>query len=158
VSSSEDGLRHEGTVTVKLGAIGVSYRGTAEFVEVDQEAHRLRVQAEGREQKGAGSARMSVDAEVLASEKGSRVTIAANVDVAGKLVSLGRGMIDVVSKQLVKDFATCLGGKLAAVEHDSPVSGGAVGRAAPEPARGLSILFRAIRSRIRKLFGRGASL
>lgn len=164
-SSSEDGLRHEGTVTVKLGTISVTYRGTADFIEIDAERRRLQVRAKGREKVGAGSASLSMVSDVLASDDGSEVAIEADIEVTGKIVALGRGMIGVVSEQVVKDFATnvCravsapadgLEGDTDTGEPDPSTSGGAeqATMTEPAPASGLSILFRALWSRIRRLF------
>lgn len=186
-SSSDDGRVHEGTVTVKLGTLHVSYRGRAEFIEVDPERRRLGVKAKGREKTGTGSADMSMQAQVTPSSDGSEVSIEASVNVTGKLVTLGRGMIGVVSEQLVTDFADNLCAKVsgpaggsagddssdsgagpdAATDSgvDSPAttdSGSASaepGRAqaaasgAPRPANALSIVFRAVWARLKRLFG-----
>lgn len=165
-SSSEDGLRHDGNVTVKLGAMSVSYRGTAEFAEVDESARKLSVRAKGREKTGAGSADMSMQARVLETEEGkSEVTLEASVDVTGKVVTLGRGMIQVVSEQVLDEFTGCLASKLAA--DPGPETGDAEhqdsGRTAPHPSsdpaaevrpmNGLALLWRALRSWLRRVIG-----
>jgi len=165
-SSSEDGRRHGGNVTVKLGAMSVSYRGTAEFAEVDEAAHRLSVRAKGREKTGAGSADMTMQAQVLATEDGkSEVALEATVDVTGKIVTLGRGMIQVVSEQVLDEFTTCLAGKLAtdaapgtgeADRDDGQQSAPATaGDPSSEvrPVNGLALLWRALRSWLRRMFG-----
>ncbi len=166
-SSSADGLRHDGNVTVKLGAMSVSYRGTAELAEVDEAARRLSVRAKGREKTGAGSADMSMLAQVLPADGGnSEVTLDASVDVTGRIVTLGRGMIQVVSEQVLDEFTACLAGKLSAdaatPEADgeqksdgagavpSPASGAA---AQVRPVNGLALLWRALRSWLRRVLG-----
>jgi uncharacterized protein len=45
---------------------------------------------------------------------GSEVRVEAEVDVAGKIVQFGRGMIEAVSKQLFKEFVTCVRATLEA--------------------------------------------
>ena len=156
VSSSEDGLRHEGTVTVKLGTLGVSYRGTAEFVEVDDEHRRIRVHAKGREKIGAGSADMSMTSQVLAAGEGSEVSIEATVTVTGKIVALGRGMIEVLSEQLISDFAAALSQRLSR-PAETPRAAEPVAAAPVEPPalNAFSLFFRAIRARLSRLFGSG---
>jgi uncharacterized protein len=167
-SSSEDGLRHDGNVTVKLGALSVSYRGTAEFTEVDQGARRLGVRAKGREKTGAGSADMTMVATVHATGAGtSEVELEAAVTVTGKIVTLGRGMIQVVTEQVLDEFTACLASTLAA---DAARATGGTGEGAaaaganvsadarpaappPAPANGLAILWRALRSWLRRLLG-----
>lgn len=168
-SSSADGRRHEGNVIVKLGTISVSYRGTAEFVEVDDAAHRLSVRAKGREKTGAGSAKMRMQAEVHPSSDGkAEVSLDANIDVTGKIVTLGRGMIQVVSEQVLDEFSSCLASKLVAGAAPSASGGGGTtdGPRADEerpsprsdtvrPVNGLALLWRALSNWLRRLFGGG---
>ena len=160
-SSSEDGLRHEGNVTVKLGALSVSYRGVAEYVEVDASARSLSVKAKGRERTGAGSAQMSMRSEVKAAEDGcSEVSLEASVKVTGKIVAMGRGMIEIVSNQMLDEFATCLATKLAPSLASATTPGSdEASDAAPleqaPPAQGVAILWRALWAWLRGLFRRG---
>jgi carbon monoxide dehydrogenase subunit G len=159
-SSSEDGLRHDGSVTVKLGAISVTYRGTAEYVTVDEAARTLNVKAKGRERTGAGSADMDMRSEVLAAADGSsELSLEASINVSGKIVTMGRGMIGIVADQMIDEFSECLAGKLAASEGAPSDAGVAAPSEVglPEqapPAQGLAILWRALRSWLRRLFRR----
>lgn len=158
VSSAEDGRTHEGTVTVKLGALSVSYRGTAEFQELDGAARRMHVRARGREKGGAGSAEMTMQAEVAANgAAASEVVLEAGVSVTGRIVTLGRGMIEIVSEQMLSDFASCLSQRLAsnpdeaAADKRSPAGSGS----GTEAVSALRIFWRALKSWIRRLLGRG---
>jgi hypothetical protein len=177
VSSSEDGRRHQGTVTVKLGAMSVSYRGIAEFVEVDDRARRLRLSAKGREKTGTGSAEMTLQAAVVSAEDGCKVDLEASVSVTGKIVTLGRGMIGIVSAQVMSEFVTCLSDRLAngrgaaasgrgdhevadvsAADASTASTRGTArpgAAAAPATAAGLALLWRALRAWLGRLFGRG---
>jgi carbon monoxide dehydrogenase subunit G len=159
-SSAEDGRTHDGTVTVKLGAMSVSYRGTATFEEVDNEARRMRVLAKGREKTGAGSAEMTMLAEVVDSGAStSEVALEATAKVSGKIVTLGRGMIEIVSEQVLSEFASCLSAMLAgdAADHHAPGTdrdGVPTADAHPSP-NVLALLWRALRTWVGKLFRRG---
>ena len=54
---------------------------------------------EGRETSGAGSARLSMTSRLATlPEGGTEIRVEADVDVAGKLVQFGRGMIEQVSR------------------------------------------------------------
>jgi carbon monoxide dehydrogenase subunit G len=53
-----------GLVKVKVGPVAVAYRGTVHLVELDQAAWRVRMDAEGRETGGAGSARMTLESRL----------------------------------------------------------------------------------------------
>jgi carbon monoxide dehydrogenase subunit G len=157
LSSSPDGRSHEGTVTVKLGALGVSYSGTADFEEIDDAARQLRVRAKGREKTGAGTAEMTMTARVASAEAGgSEVSLDASASVSGKIVTLGRGMIEVVSEQVLSDFAECLSARLVEGGRGSggsPAEGDEGPATTATPANALSILWRSLRSWLRRVLG-----
>jgi carbon monoxide dehydrogenase subunit G len=48
---------------------------------------------------------MEMNAEVVASEGGAELRVVADVDISGKLVTFGRGLIKSVSEQMFKQFA-----------------------------------------------------
>ena len=51
-----------GTVKVKLGPIALVYNGTGTFVEKDEAAHRLVIDARGKDKRGNGTAGAMVTA------------------------------------------------------------------------------------------------
>src|SRR6476469_1037448 len=59
---SVDGDDFTGTVKVKLGPIGLTYKGKASFVEKDESAHRAVIDAGGRDARGNGTAAAKVTA------------------------------------------------------------------------------------------------
>jgi len=157
VSSAEDGRKHEGTVTVKLGAMSISYRGTAEFEELDTAACKMRVRARGREKSGSGSAEMTIHAEIAAKgPAASEVALEASVSVTGRIVTLGRGMIEIVSEQMLSDFASCLCQRLTSTHDEAgPGDGSAASSGSgAEAASALGLLWRAMRSWLARLLGR----
>lgn len=95
-----------GTMKVKVGPVTTEFRGKATFVEIDEAARRMRLSGTGDDKAGGGSARMTMEGHVEATpDGGSEITVSADVELAGKLVRFGRGMIEGVSKQLFKTFA-----------------------------------------------------
>jgi uncharacterized protein len=109
LSEIVDERTFHGTVKVKVGPVGLAYRGRVRIEDVDEAAHRVRMTAEGRESTGAGSAKMRMESHLVTGAGGAtEVTVAAEVDVAGKLVQLGRGMIEQVSHQVFSQFAECV--------------------------------------------------
>jgi uncharacterized protein len=161
--SSEDGRLHEGSVTIKVGPLGVSYRGSAEFTEVDADARRLRVKGKGREKTGAGAVSMDLLLEVPATEAGCEVRIDATIQLAGKIVTFGRGMIDVVTEEVLTSFSECLrrtlavegaGDEAAAGSRSdgTPARPGTISTGADRPGVGLGFLVRALWHRLRRLF------
>src|ERR1700760_1351233 len=78
---SVDGDDFTGTVKVKLGPIGLTYKGKASFVEKDVSAHRAVIDARGRDARGNGTAAAMVTA-VLSEEGGStKVDVETNLDI-----------------------------------------------------------------------------
>ena len=120
-----DGDDFTGTVKVKLGPIGLTYKGKASFIEKDEVAHRAVIDAHGRDARGNGTATAKVTA-VLAEEGASstRVDVVTDLDITGKPAQFGRGVMADVGNKLIGQFADCLAGKLAA--------GAAAPAAAPE--------------------------
>jgi len=108
LESKDDGT-FIGAVKVKVGPMTMSYKGTVKFTELDEQAHQVRLVGEGREAGGAGSAKMTMLSRVTPLTNGaSQVTVNAEVDLVGKIVQFGRGMIEEVSKQLFRQFSACV--------------------------------------------------
>jgi carbon monoxide dehydrogenase subunit G len=95
----------EGAVKVKLGAVGTRYRGRVRLVEVDEGARIVRMLAEGRE-TGGGTATGRLTSQLRELPGGyTEVSATAEVDLTGRVVQVGRGMIQGVAKELFGEFA-----------------------------------------------------
>ena len=145
-----------GTVNVKVGAITTRYKGRVEFTEVNEQAHTLQIAAEGRE-TGGGTARgtVSIRVNALASVSTELVTT-ASIDLTGRVMQVGRGMIQGVSHQLFKQFAASAKEILEA--QDEAGEAQAVAAAAEQqPVRIVPLLFQTLREALahffRRLFG-----
>jgi carbon monoxide dehydrogenase subunit G len=104
-----DERTYEGTVTVKLGPIRMSYKGTVVMEEVDEAGHSARMAASGRDIRGAGTARASVETKITAEdEQRTRIDVVSDVQLTGKVASFGRGAIGDVANKLFGQFAACL--------------------------------------------------
>jgi carbon monoxide dehydrogenase subunit G len=111
----EDARTFLGNMKVKVGPVSVAYQGRVRLVDVDEAAHRVKMSGEGTEKGGAGSAKMQMESEVVATEGGgSRVVVKSQVDLAGRIVQFGRGMIKGVAAQLFKQFGENLKAAVAA--------------------------------------------
>lgn len=98
-----------GDVKVRVGPVTVRYKGRIQFVEADEQAHRIRLIGEGREAGGTGSARVTMSSRINALPSGdAEVIVDAEVELVGKIVQFGRGMIEDVAKQLCRQFAGCV--------------------------------------------------
>ncbi len=122
LESPEDGT-FIGTVKVKVGPITVSYKGTVKFTEVDEANHHVRLVGEGRETGGTGSAKVTMSSRVSPAEGGGAlVNVSAQVDLVGKIVQFGRGMIEEVSRQLFRQFSACVKQHLEVANAPPPVA------------------------------------
>jgi carbon monoxide dehydrogenase subunit G len=97
-----------GTIKVKVGPIGVTYRGTATITTRDPATRTATIAAEGTEGVGAGRVHANAVMQVIPHELGSRVTITTELAIAGRLAQFGRGIIDGVAKRIVRDMASCI--------------------------------------------------
>jgi carbon monoxide dehydrogenase subunit G len=112
---------YAGTVKVKVGAVAIQYRGTVEFVEVDSDRLYFKLVGKGSEKGGAGSARMTMETSLTASDAGgTTVSTTMDMQLAGKIVRFGRGMIQAVSKELFSQFTSCLSQTLLVETSFSP--------------------------------------
>ncbi len=136
-----EGDTFTGTVKVKLGPIALTYRGKGRFVERDEAAHRVVIEASGKDTRSAGTATATVTASLATSPaaKGdeTRVDVATDLSVTGRPAQFGRGMIADVTAKLVGQFADCLATTLAAgsapAADSEQVAAPATSPAAAEP-------------------------
>ena len=105
-----DDKTYEGRVAVKLGPLRMSYKGKVTVDEVDEAAHSARLTASGRDTKGAGTAKASVETRLEpASDTRTRLNVTSDVQLTGKVASFGRGgAINDVAARLFGQFADCL--------------------------------------------------
>ncbi|HEX5874831.1 MAG TPA: SRPBCC family protein [Pyrinomonadaceae bacterium] len=110
-----------GAIKVKVGPLSMSYKGHAKFTEVNEETHQVRMVGDAREVGGSGSTKVSMLSTVAPLPNGgSEVVVNAEVDLVGKIVQFGRGMIEEVSRQMFRQFSTCVKQRLEVVEADQP--------------------------------------
>jgi len=107
-----------GAIKVKVGPLAMSYKGHAKFTEVNEQTHQVRMVGEAREVGGSGSTKVSMLSTVAPLPNGgSEVVVNAEVDLVGKIVQFGRGMIEEVSRQMFRQFSTCVRQRLEVVEE-----------------------------------------
>ena len=125
---SVDGSDFTGTVKVKLGPIGLTYKGKASFVEQDEAAHRVVIDARGRDARGNGTAAAKVTANLAETGGGTEVTVVTELDITGKPAQFGRGVMVDVGNKLIGQFADCLAGQL---RGDAPAEPAAPAKKVP---------------------------
>ncbi len=131
-----EGDEYQGSVKVRVGPVTTEYRGTASFQERDPDLHRVVLRASGRETKGQGGARATVTAQLHPQAQGTAVEIATELDIQGRVAQFGRGMIEDVSRRLLKEFASRLEQAMAEAGPAEPTPSEAPEQAEPAPAPG----------------------
>ena len=166
LSEVVDASTFKGKVKVKVGPITVAYSGVAKIADRDDAQRMATLTAEGRETTGQGSARASAHMKVQAAGEGSLVEIVTDYNVAGRVASFGRGVMEDVSKRIVNDMAACIKANLEAAEDPAPDDDvtAAVARSAPrpqpvaaEPVSAFGLLWHLLKVRLERLFGRGSA-
>lgn len=122
-----DGDDFTGTVRVKLGPISLTYKGKASFVENDETAHRVVLNAQGRDARGNGAAAAKVTAQLEVVDTGTEVCVVTDLDITGKPAQFGRAVMVDVGNKLIGQFADCLAGKLAGSGPSEPEPAPAAG-------------------------------
>jgi carbon monoxide dehydrogenase subunit G len=155
-----------GKVKVKIGAITTAYKGKIEFSEIDEANHSLTMIAEGREQSG-GTVKGTIGFNLVSLPDGEiEFVTQAKVDLTGRVMQVGRGMIKGVSHQLFLQFVQAAKAQLEATQPAAEAGEGAVQpapaaplEAAPVNAFGLlfKTLWAAIVNFFRRLFGKKPS-
>ncbi len=147
-----------GRVKVTLGPVAMDYHGTMEFTEVEPEQRVIRMEGKGQERRGGGTATLTMEGTVRGLEGDrSEVSVVADIRLAGKIVSFGRGMIQAVTAEVFKEFTERLADELAASgPADASPAGDGAGLDTEEggPVPLLRLLLRSLRSWLRRLFGR----
>jgi hypothetical protein len=99
-----EGDEYRGIVKVKVGPITAQYKGAAKLAEVDESNHRLVIDASGRDTRGQGNAKASIVVKMEAEGAGTKVDVATDLSITGKVAQFGRGVLADVSSKLMGQF------------------------------------------------------
>jgi carbon monoxide dehydrogenase subunit G len=140
-----------GAVKVKVGAITTRYKGRVQLTVVDEQMRRIQMVGEGRETSG-GTAKGSMSTQLRALAEGkTEIAAEASVDLTGRIMQVGRGMIQGVSHQLFLQFVAAAQARL-----EQPAGAAAAGMVAKEPQaiRIIPLILTVIWSAIVRFFQR----
>ena len=112
--------KYQGKVAIRMGPVKLQFAGTAEIKERDDAAKRIVVDAAGADEKGRGQAAMLVTAQLVPAAGGTKVEVAQDLQLPGAAAQYGRGMISDVSTVLMRDFATNMQNRIAALDRGEP--------------------------------------
>jgi uncharacterized protein len=119
-----EGEEFSGTVKVKLGPVSLQYVGKGRFVERDESARHVVLEATGTDKRGNGTARATVRARLEPDgETATRVVVDTDLTVTGRPAQFGRGLLQDVGGKIIEQFASCLASQMSAPEEVSAASG-----------------------------------
>ena len=105
ITGQVDERTHAGTITVKVGPVAATYKGTMRFERLDPATRTAEIVGNGQEVRGKGGADMRMTSTLVERAPGeTEVTITSQVNVMGILAQFGRGMIKDVSDQMFGTF------------------------------------------------------
>ena len=130
VTGRRDDGSYDANVTVKLGPVKMTYRGTIAIVESDPEARTATMLAKGSEERGQGTAQATLRMAVAEREAGgSHVDVAADMLVTGRVAQMGRGVMEDVARRMIAQMAENMEAQLTGgeqAEHSDAVSAGSL--------------------------------
>jgi uncharacterized protein len=135
-------------IKVKVGPMSMTYRGEVEIVERDEAAHRAVMKARAKESRGQGTANADVIMVLSGGNGGTAATVTTDVELSGKVATMGQGVLQDVSGRLVQTFAHNLAAMLESGEAPPAPEAAPAAEAAreaapaqpaPEPAQALDL-------------------
>src|SRR6266702_5339035 len=110
---SFDGDVITGRIKVKVGPVALTYTGTGRFVERDDQARTVTLEASGKETRGAGTASAKVRSTLQDEGGQTKVVVHTTLSVTGRPAQFGRGVMAEVGGRIIERFATNLAAQLA---------------------------------------------
>lgn len=110
-----DERTYRGEIGLQLGPIGTRFSGRIRFDELDAERHHMVMTGEGRDRRGAGNVRMTMEGSLRPEARGgTQIRVAQSIALTGRLASFGRGgVIQSVASVMFDRFTGCVRRKLA---------------------------------------------
>lgn len=172
--ADKGGGLYQGKVSIKLGPFGAAFEGEAQ-VTPDPASHSGHVEGKGTDKRGGSRSKLVMDYRLEQVPGGTRVDVAADVQLVGPIAQFGRtGIITETANVLIRQFVQNVEAKLAAASPPAATvtatasasastaasaAAAASSRPAPGPAPANSIsvfglIGAVVASWFRRLFGR----
>lgn len=141
-----DGEEYAGRLKVKLGAMTITYRGTARIVSADEATHTVTIEGSGKEARGSGTAAATIQAQLRGEGDTTRATVHTKLNVTGRPAQFGRNILSEVGGKLISRFAKNLSDELladstpAAAPAAAPAAEDVVNAEADTPPNGIPVV------------------
>jgi carbon monoxide dehydrogenase subunit G len=130
---SVDGDDFTGRLKVKLGAMTITYKGSARIAARDEDAHTVSIEGTGKEARGAGTASANVQATLHDEGDATRVTVHTKLNITGRPAQFGRNIMAEVGGKLIGRFADNLAEEIARPAETPPAESEATKSEATAP-------------------------
>jgi carbon monoxide dehydrogenase subunit G len=111
-------------IKVKVGPMSMTYKGDVEIVERDDEQHRAVMRARAKESRGQGTADADVTMVLDGTDGHTSATVTTDVDLSGKIATMGQGVLQDVSGRLIDTFARNLADMLEGKQAEPEAEAG----------------------------------
>ena len=109
ITGVDESGAYKGTFSIKLGPTTAAYRGSLRMEAVDEAARTVTMSAKGTDMRGQGGASATIVSTMREEVGETHVDVLTDFHITGRLARFGRsGMIEDISKGLMRDFADCL--------------------------------------------------
>ena len=123
---------YEGNFTVKLGPTTASYRGSLRMDSLDEASRTATMHAKGTDKRGQGGANATIVSTMRQEGEETVVDVVTDFTITGRLARFGRGgMIEDISKRMMRDFSQCLQASMASEPAQAPAAAEAPAATAP---------------------------
>jgi carbon monoxide dehydrogenase subunit G len=132
---SVDGDEFTGRLKVKLGAMTITYRGSAQLMVTDESARIVTIEGSAKEARGTGTAAATVQAQLHGDGDGTRVTVHTKLNITGRPAQFGHDILAEAGGKLISRFAKALAGALQVPDDERaapPAEPPALAAEAPE--------------------------
>src|SRR5439155_26270528 len=99
-------------IKVRVGPMSMTYRGEVQITERDESAHRAVMKARAKEARGQGTADAHVAMTLSGENRRTSATVVTEAALAGRVATMGQGVLQDVSGRLVDTFAKNLAAML----------------------------------------------
>ena len=100
-----DGDDWRGAMSMKVGPIKASYRGTLRFLELDPDARRAVMRVRADEASGQGQAEARIVSEIEERDGAACIRMETDLQIRGKVAQFGRGAMEQVAGRMLERFA-----------------------------------------------------
>jgi uncharacterized protein len=135
VTGRNDDGSYNGEIRIKIGPTTANYAGKLEMQDIDESARAATMYANGTDKRGQGGATATITSTLHQEGGVTRVDVVTDYHITGRLARFGRGgMIEDVSKRLLREFAKRLQDSLTGAPAAGPDLEPATAEAPAAPA------------------------